>query len=163
VAKKKAPNPASAEPTIENRRARHDYTIHETLEVGLVLDGTEVKSVRASRVSIGEGYVTATEEPPSLVLHNMSVGEYQPAGGAQPKGDRPRALLAHKREIKRLARQIQQKGFTIVPLKLYWKNGFAKLLIGVGEGRGKTDKRRAIAERDHKRDIERAMSKRMKF
>lgn len=163
MAKKPKANPAAAEPTVENRRARHDYTIHETLEVGIVLAGSEVKPVRAGRISLGEGYVTATEHPPTLSLHSVNIGEYGPAGTFQHTPDRPRRLLAHKREIQKLARASMVKGFTLVPLKLYWKNGFAKLLVGVGEGRGKTDKRHAIAQREHQRDIDRAMSKRIKF
>lgn len=161
--KKPKVNPASAEPTVENRRARHDYTIHDTLEVGLVLAGSEVKPVRAGRISLGEGYITATEQPPVLSLHNVNIGEYGPAGAFQHKLDRPRRLLAHKREIQKLARASMLKGFTLIPLKLYWKNGYAKLLVGVGEGRGKTDKRHAIAERQMKREVDRAMSKRMKY
>ncbi|MEM1329915.1 MAG: SsrA-binding protein SmpB [Planctomycetota bacterium] len=162
MAKKKV-NPASAEPVIENRRARHDYAIGDTLEVGLKLHGSEVKAVRSGRISLQEGYVVATESPVGLFLHSVTVGDYQPAGPFGHTGDRPRVLLAHKREILKLARQTQQKGLTIVPLKLYWKNGMAKLEIGVGEGRNRQDKRDAIAEREHKRDMERAMSRRMKF
>ena len=155
-------NPGSAEPTIENRRARYDYAIGETLEVGIRLYGPEVKSVRAGRVSLGEGYVTAEVTPPSLVLHNVTIGEYAPAASFNSPESRRRVLLAHKREIIRLHRSTMQKGMTIVPLKLYWKNGFAKLLIGLGEGRGHADKRNAITEREHKRDIERAMSVRQR-
>ncbi len=152
---------SSATPTIENRRARHDYHILETLEVGLVLHGSEVKSVRASNISLQEGYVSAREAPLSLTLHGVSIGEYQPSGANQHAMGRTRTLLAHKREILKLARMVDQKGMTIIPLKLYFKNGYAKLLIGVGRGKASHDKRHAIAEREHKRDMDRAMSKRM--
>ncbi|MEM9065113.1 MAG: SsrA-binding protein SmpB [Planctomycetota bacterium] len=163
MAKKPKVNPASAEPTVENRRARHDYTIHDTLEVGIKLHGSEVKAVRAGRISLGEGYVTAELAPLGLHLHNATIGDYDPAGPFGHAQGRIRTLLAHKREIEKLFRQTQQKGFTLVPLKLYWKHGYAKLLIGLGEGRGKADKRHAITEREQKRDMDRAMSKRMKF
>jgi len=152
---------SSATPTIENRRARHDYHILETLEVGIILHGSEVKAVRASNINISQGYISAREAPLSLTLHGASIGEYQPSGANQHSMGRVRVLLAHKREILKLARMVDQKGMTIVPLKLYFKNGYAKLLIGVGQGKAAHDKRHAIAEREHKRDMDRAMSKRM--
>jgi SsrA-binding protein len=158
---KKKPDKSSATPTIDNRRARHDYHILETLEVGIILHGSEVKSVRASNISLREGYVSAREHPLELTLHNVSIGEYQPSGANQHSMGRVRKLLAHKRETKKLARMVDQKGMTIVPLKLYFKNGYAKLLIGVGQGKASHDKRHSIAEREHKRDMDRAMSKRM--
>ncbi len=161
MAKKKKINPAHAEPTIENRRARHEYTIVDTLEVGVVLAGSEVKSVRAGQVSLNEGFVLASTEPRhAMTLHQTSIGEYGPAGGRQHKLDRVRFLLAHKREIVKLAKELDQKGVTIVPLKLYFKDGRAKILLGVGVGRAAHDKRRAIADREHKRELRRLMSKR---
>lgn len=147
-------------PTVENRRARHEYFIGDTLEVGIVLAGSEVKSVRDGNVSIAEGYVTIDGEPPQLMLRNVTIGEYPPAGQVQHEIGRRRRLLAHRREIKRLARQMDQKGVTIVPLKLYFKNGFAKLLIGLGTGKQQHDKRQTIKERDIDRELRRAMSKR---
>ena len=147
-------------PHIENRKARHDYTISDTLEVGMVLTGPEVKSVRGGEVSLAEGYVRVQEKPPALYLHGATIGEYAPAGGKTHRMDRTRLLLAHKREIHKLARQVDQKGMTVLPLKLYFKNGYAKLLIGVGKGRTKYDKRRAISERETRRDIDRATSRR---
>lgn len=162
MAKKKTDH--SETPTIENRKARYDYHIHDTLEVGIALQGSEVKSVRDSQVSLGEGYVRLETDPPCLFLHGVNIGEYGPAGPAGNKRQhhptRTRVLLAHRREILKLARQVTQKGMTIVPLKLYFKDGYAKLLIGVAEGKAKHDKRHAIAERQAKRDIARAMSKR---
>lgn len=158
MAKQKKKNPT---PVIENRRARHDYHIGDTLEVGIVLLGSEVKAVRDSNVSIAEGYVTATEEPLGLALHSVNIGPYGPSGPLSHPPVRVRELLAHKREIVKLARQVAQKGVTIVPLKMYFKDGFAKLLIGVGTGKSRYDKRDAIAKRETDRDIQRAMSKRM--
>ena len=113
-------------------------------------------------MTLGEGYVTAEISPLGLHLHNANIGDYDPAGPFGHAAGRVRTLLAHKREIEKLHRQTQHKGFTLVPLKLYWKHGYAKLLIGLGEGRGKVDKRHAITEREQKRDMDRAMSKRMK-
>ncbi len=152
--------PKSDSPVIENRRARFDYFIHDTLETGIVLDGSEVKPIRAGNCSIGEGYVKVEISPPRLLLFGMSVGEYQPAGSRQHVTDRSRTLLAHKREIEKLHRQVMQKGMTIIPLRLYFKSGFAKVLIGVAEGKSAHDKRHSIAEREANRDIDRAMSRR---
>lgn len=157
MAKKRKDQPAN----IENRKARYDYAIGDTLEVGIALHGTEVKAVRDGKISLAEGYVRAEESPPGLYLHSVNIGEYAPAGALQHAATRTRKLLAHKREILKLVRQVDQKGVTIVPLKLYFKDGWAKLLIGVGKGKAAHDKRHAIGERDAKRDIDRAMSKRM--
>lgn len=150
------------DPVIENRKARHDYEILETLEVGIVLRGDEVKSIRNGHASIAEGYVRATESPPALNLHQVNIEEYKFAGPLRGKPHRVRVLLAHKREILKLAKESNVKGMTIVPLKLYFKNGFAKLLIGLGKGRTAHDKRDAIGKREAARDIQRAMSKRLR-
>ncbi|MCA3006412.1 MAG: SsrA-binding protein SmpB [Planctomycetaceae bacterium] len=145
---------------IENRRAHFDYAIGETLECGIKLHGPEVKSVREGKVSLQEGFVRADVTPPSLWLHQVNIAEYGPAGRLQDAPTRTRKLLAHKQEILRMLRATEAKGATLVPLKLYFKNGYAKLLIGVGIGRKKADKRQAIAERESKREIARAMSRR---
>ncbi len=149
------------EPEIANRRARHDYAISDTLEVGIVLTGSEVKSIREGRASIAEGYVRAEMEPrPVLMLHSTTVQEYGPAaGGHNPK--RVRTLLAHKRQIRKLFAQTQTKGVTIVPLKMYFKDGMVKVQIGLGVGKAKHDKRQDIREREDDRALRRAMSKRM--
>lgn len=148
-------------PTIENRKARHDYAIEDTIEVGIKLTGSEVKSVRDGRVSLAEGYVRVQENPPELSLHSINIAVYPPAGAQQHKPTRTRPLLAHKREILKLYREVSQKGVSLVPLKMYFKNGYAKVLVGVGKGRGQSDKRQALAEREAKREIDRAMSHRM--
>lgn len=152
-------------PQIENRRARFDYHIGETLECGMVLWGPEVKSLRAGQASLGEGYVAAESEPPSLWLHGVMIAEYGPAGpvggsSGQPLATRTRKLLAHKREIVKLFKAASVKGNTLVPLKIYFKNGYAKCLVGVGTGKKAHDKRQTIKERESQRDIDRAMSKR---
>lgn len=156
----------SGERVIENRRSRFEYAIGETLETGMKLHGWEVKSVRGGQVSLGEGWVSAEIDParggPALFLHGVNIAEYGPAAAMGLKPVRMRKLLAHKREVLRMWKAAQIKGNTLVPLKVYFKNGFAKCLIGVGTGRKKHDKRQAIAERESKRDIDRAMSKKAK-
>lgn len=148
------------ERVIDNRKARFDYHIIDTLECGIVLRGSEVKTIREGEVSLAEGYVRATAEPPSLVMYSVNIGDYGPAGAMGHKRTRTRILLAHKREILKLARLSDVKGMTIVPLKVYFKDGFAKVLIGLGEGKAMHDKRQTIAKRDAKRDMDRAMSRR---
>jgi SsrA-binding protein len=149
------------EPTIENRKARHQYHILDTIECGMKLVGTEVKSVRAGQISLAEGFVRATEPPPRLTLHGVHIAEYPPAGQAsQHNPARTRTLLAQKREILKLVDRTREPGVTLVPLKVYFLRGVAKLLVGVAKGKGKADKRQDIARREAKRDIDRAMSKR---
>ena len=145
-------------PTILNRKARHDYLIEETLEVGVVLVGSEVKSARDGGVSLAEGYVRADENPPGLTLHGVHIREYPPAAGRQHDPTRTRRLLAHKREILRLARASRVKGVTIVPLRMYFTRGRAKLEIAIARGKRRGDKRETIEKREAQRDIDRAMS-----
>ncbi|HLP84899.1 MAG TPA: SsrA-binding protein SmpB [Phycisphaerales bacterium] len=142
----------------ENRKARHDYVIEETLECGIVLTGSEIKSVRDKQISIGEGWVRVTENPPTLMLQQVHIGEYKPAGALGHKPVRGRVLLAKKGEILKIARKFS-KGTTIVPLKMYFKGGWAKVLIGVGRGAKSHDKREAIKQKDAKREMSRAMSR----
>lgn len=162
MAKKK--EDTSNERVIENRKARFDYHILETLETGIMLRGSEVKSVRSGIVSLAEGFVRPQAVPPALLLYGVNIGEYGPAGAPgsalQHKATRARVLLAHKREIAKIAKQMNEKGLTIVPLKMYFKNGFAKVLIGVAKGKTRSDKRDSISKREAQRDIQRAMSKR---
>lgn len=149
------------EPDIHNRKARHDYEISDTLECGVVLLGSEVKSIRAGRVSLQEGYVRAQESPLTLDLHAVHIDQYMNAGALGHKTDSVRKLLAHKREIRKLARATQEKGITIIPLRMYFKEGRIKVLIGLGKGKRSHDKRNTIKEREMRRDIDRAMSKRV--
>ena len=142
------------EPTIENRRARHDYFVEETLECGLKLTGTEVKSVRSGEVSLQEGYVEASESPPGLTLLGAHIAEYPQADERrQHRPDRPRVLLAHRREIVKMAIAARAKGMTIVPLKLYFVRGRAKLLIGLAKGKKQYDKRADIRKREAEREM----------
>jgi SsrA-binding protein len=148
------------EPSIENRKARHDYFIEDTLECGISLTGTEIKSVRTGQVSLAEGYARATDEPPTLELIGVHIAEYTPAGPAnQHNPTRARTLLAHKREIRKLAVRTRERGATLIPLKVYFVRGRAKLLLGLAVGKQKGDKRRAIENRQAKRDMDRAMKR----
>lgn len=154
-------NKHDGDPVIANRRARHEYHFTDTLEVGIVLEGSEVKSIREGRASIAEGYVRAELEPaPRLMLHSTTVQEYGPAAGGHAP-TRVRTLLAHKRQIGKLHQQAQQKGVTIIPLRMYFKNGKVKVEIGLGTGKAKHDKRQDIRERESDRALRRAMSKKM--
>jgi len=160
--KKKNKKGATVEPEILNRKARHQYHIDERLEVGMRLTGTEVKSVRGGKVSLGEGYVVAKFPPARLTLHGVHISEYENASAAfQHKPTRVRELLAHKREIEKLHSKSQVRGMTIVPLRVYFKNGVAKLEVGLARGKAQHDKREDIKEREAKRDMDRAMSRRM--
>ncbi len=148
------------EPVIENRKARHNYFVERTLEVGVALRGSEVKSIRAGLASIAEGYVRAEAEPCALTLYGVHIGEYAPARGIHHHPAlRSRALLAHKREILKLATESEAKGTTIVPLKMYFKDGRVKLLIGVARGKQHHDRRQDLKQRESDRELQRAMTR----
>ena len=141
----------------QNRRAHHDYFILETIEAGLVLSGTEVKSLRLGKASLAEAY--ATVEGAEAWIRQMHIPPYEQGNRWNLDPIRRRKLLLHKAEIETLRTAVEQKGQTIVPLKLYFAGGRAKLLIGVAKGKKTFDKRHAIAERDAKREMERARSR----
>ena len=146
-------------PTIENRKARHDYFIEETIEAGIVLVGSEIKSVRAGRVNLTEGYVRV--ENGEAFLLNTHISPWQQAGTYfNHEPTRPRKLLLHQQEITRLRIKVAQKGLTLVPLKLYFVRGRAKLEVGLAKGKKLYDKREAIGERDAQRDMERELRER---
>lgn len=196
---KSAKSEAAAGPVIENRRARFDYAIVDTVEAGIVLRGSEVKSIRDGKASLAEGFVRAeygslragpgasevkdsgAEAPkgsggrakkpvrrrayePGLFLHQVNIAEYPPAGPtgsvAQHKPTRVRTLLVHTRELARMAKEVQTKGCALIPLKIYFKNGKAKLLVGIGKSKAHSDKRQTIAKRDAQRDMDRALARR---
>lgn len=140
-----------------NKKARFDYFIEDTLEAGIVLQGTEVKSLRAGRVSIAECY--AGEHEGELYLYNLYIPDYGHAGAhLQHNHKRPRKLLLHKREMSRLLGEISKAGITLVPLSLYFTpRGIAKLELGVAKGKKQHDKRATIKERDWNRDKARIM------
>lgn len=144
----------------QNRRARHDYSIGTTYEAGLVLSGTEVKSLRAGRATLGEAYATVKDGEVWIV--NLHIPEYSAGTWTNHQPRRTRKLLLHRKEIAELARAVDQKGMAIVPLSLYFKDGYAKVELGVGQGRKTYDKRHAIAARDAKREEDRAVRARVK-
>jgi SsrA-binding protein len=147
---------STAAPVIDNRRARHDYFIDETIEAGIALVGSEIKSVRSGRVNLTEGYVRV--ERGEAWLLNTHISPWPQAGTHfNHEPIRPRKLLLHAEEISRLKAKVAQKGLTLVPLKLYFVRGRAKLEIGVARGKKLYDKRDSLAERDSQRDIARAL------
>jgi SsrA-binding protein len=144
-----------------NRRARHEYAVDETLEAGLVLTGTEIKSIRAGRVNLAEAY--ARIERGEAWLIGAHIAPYEQGNRNNHEPIRTRKLLLHRDQIAELVGRTQAKGFTLVPLKLYIRNGMAKLELGVARGKKEHDKRRAIAERDMRRELERATKERVKL
>ncbi len=138
-----------------NRKAQHDYHIVRTLEAGLSLRGTEIKSIREGRVSIREAYVRPDDGEVWLV--GAHIAHYAPAGAANHDPTRRRRLLLHKRQIEELRREVEGHGVTIVPLRLYLKGGRAKLEIAVGRGKKHYDKRADIAKKDADRQMQRAL------
>ncbi len=149
-------------PAIENRKVRHEYHIEDSIEVGIVLRGSEVKSLRNGQASLAEGWVRATERPLTLQLHGVHIAEYNNASPAhQHDPIRTRTLLAHKREIKKLATFSQSQGNTLVPLKIYFQNNKAKVLVGFASGKRKSDKRQDLAKRAAQREMDRAMKRKM--
>lgn len=145
---------AAPTPTILNRRARHDYAIEETYECGIALAGSEVKSIREGRADLRDAY--ARVEDGEVWLYGMHVTPYAfSRGDLDP--DRRRRLLLHRREIDELARATAQRGVTLVPLRLYFRDRRVKVELGVGRGKRSYDKRQAIAERDARREAERAL------
>ncbi len=136
-----------------NRKAFHEYHIEDRYEAGIVLTGTEIKSVRASRVSLREGYVMVRGD--ELWLMDVHIAPYEQAGIWMHDPKRPRKLLLHRREIDRLIDQVQIKGYTIVPLQMYLKGKRAKVEIGLARGKRQYDKRAAIASRDEERRLNR--------
>jgi SsrA-binding protein len=141
-----------------NRRALHDYEILERHEAGIALTGSEIKSVREGKVSLQEAY--ARPEHGEVWLQGAHIAEYGPASrfGHEPR--RPRRLLLHRREIREIEREVQQKGLTLIPLRLYLKNGLAKVELALARGRRQYDKREAIAKREAQREVERALRRR---
>ena len=137
-----------------NRRARHEYEILETLEAGLVLRGTEVKSLRAGLVNFKDSYATVRNS--EVWLLGCHISPYSHGTDANHAPERDRKLLLHDREIKRLTGKIAERGLTLVPLKLYFKNGRAKLEVGLARGKKLHDKRSALREREVKREMDKA-------
>jgi|SRR5690554_2660314 len=142
-------------PTIQNRKAYHDYQIDETYEAGIVLQGTEVKSLRDGKANFTDAFAFIQNE--EVWLREFHISPYKFGSFSNHEPRRQRKLLLSKKEIRELDKFIQQKGYTLVPLKLYFKGGYAKVLIGVARGKKKFDKRESIKEKDTKRDMQRSI------
>src|SRR5215475_6620575 len=140
-----------------NRRARFDYHIEETYEAGIVLTGGEVKSLREGRANLKDSY--GRVDKGELVLFNAHISNYEPAHYFNVEPTRTRKLLMHKKEIMRLMGKVQEQGLTLIPLRLYFKKGYAKVELALARGKKLYDKRSTIREREVKRDIERGMQR----
>jgi len=142
----------------ENRRARRDYELLERVEAGVVLTGSEVKSARAGKVQLGQAYADVREGEAWLV--GASIAEYAQGGSFGHVPDRDRKLLLHRGEIDSLYGKVREKGLTLVPTRMYFKDGRVKVELALARGRERADKRRVLAERDAQRQIERALKRR---
>jgi SsrA-binding protein len=140
-----------------NRRARFDFQVEDTYEAGLSLTGSEVKSLRGGNLSLSDAY--AQPRGLELFLVNCRIGEYSPAAMFGHPPLRDRKLLMKREEIEKIRGKVEQRGYTLIPLSLYFKQGWAKVELGLAKGRKHEDRREAIAERETKREIDRAMSK----
>ena len=154
---KAKPGPASI---ATNRKARHDYAILDTLEAGLVLTGTEVKSLREGRASLVEGYATVTDD--EVWLRDVYIPEYFQGTWNNHSARRPRKLLLHRREIARLTILMRESGHALIPLRLYFVDGRVKVELAVARGKKQYDKRQSLAERDAAREVERVVGERYK-
>lgn len=150
--------PGQDKPLAQNRKARHDYEIIETYEAGLVLKGTEIKSIRKGKMNIQDAYVSINQG--EAWLKNAHVSEYDHGNIFNHDPLRDRKLLLHKEEIIKMSQQVKLMGMTLIPLKVYLVRGRAKLLFGLARGKNKYDKRHALKEQQAKRDIDRALKNR---
>jgi SsrA-binding protein len=141
----------------QNRKARHDYHIDDTFEAGLVLTGTEVKSLREGRASLVDGY--AVVQDGEVWLHNVHIPQYTQGTWTNHEPRRVRKLLLHREQIRKLTAKTKESGLTIIPTALYFKDGYAKVEIGVARGKKSYDKRHSLAEREAKRDADRAIAR----
>jgi SsrA-binding protein len=147
--------PSGEKLIVDNRRARHDYHLSDRVEAGLVLSGTEVKSLRGGEATLRQAYAEVRDGEAWLV--GLHVPEYSEGNRANHDPDRPRKLLLHRREIDRLSSAVAEKGFTLVPTRLYFKGGRVKVEVALARGKELRDKRRDIAARDAQRQIEREL------
>jgi len=148
-------------PLAQNKKASHDYFIEDTYEAGMVLMGTEIKSIRSGKVNISDSFATIRNG--EAFIHNMHISAFEQGNRFNPVDPtRARKLLMKKQEISKLLGASKQQGYAIVPLKIYIKNGYAKILIGLGKGKKQYDKRETDAKRDAQRDIQRALREKQK-
>ena len=139
----------------QNKKARHDYTIIDTMEAGIVLQGTEIKSSRNSRINLKDGFARVRNG--EAFLYNVHISPYEQGNIFNHDPLRTRKLLLHKKQIARLAGELKNAGITIVPLKVYLKDGYAKVLIGIGKGKRQYDKRETLKRKDVDRQISRTL------
>ena len=154
-----SPDTARTKTLATNRRARHTYQVEDSFECGLALAGTEVKSMRTGKFSFSDAYGRIKDD--ELWLVGFHISQYDHASVFNHEPDRERKLLAHKQEIIRLKRKVDERGFTLIPLRVYLKNGLVKVELGICRGKKLVDKRHSIKERDQKRDAERELRRRM--
>lgn len=142
----------------QNRKARYEYTIMDTIEAGIVLKGTEIKAIRAGRINLKDGYAGLSRG--EMWLYNVHIAPFEQGNRFNHDPRRTRKLLFKKKEIDALVGQVNQSGVTLVPLKVYLKNGVAKVLIGIAKGKKKYDKRESLKRKDQEREIQRALKNR---
>ncbi|WMM90975.1 SsrA-binding protein SmpB [Heyndrickxia coagulans] len=142
----------------QNKKASHDYFIEETYEAGIVLQGTEIKSIRAGRVNLRDSF--ARVENGEVFVYGMHISPYEQGNRYNHDPLRPRKILLHKKEIDRLAGVTKEKGYALIPLKIYIKNGYAKVLLGLARGKKNYDKRESLKKKEAAREIERAFKAR---
>lgn len=148
-------------PLAQNKKASHDYFIEDTYEAGMVLMGTEIKSLRTGRANLNDAFATIRNG--EIFLHNMHISPFEQGNRNNPTDPtRARKLLLHKVQIHKLLGLSKQEGYTLVPLKVYVRNGYAKVLIGIGKGKKQYDKREAAAKRDSQRDLQRILREKQK-
>jgi SsrA-binding protein len=152
------PRPQGQKLIVDNRRARHDYVLTDRVEAGIVLSGTEVKALRAGLVQLGQAFAEVRDG--ELWLVGASIAEWVGGNRQNHVPDRDRKLLLHRREIDSLYGKVREKGLTLVPTRMYFKDGRVKVELALGRGKEKADKRRAIADRDAQRQMERALKAR---
>lgn len=139
----------------QNKKANFEYAIEETIEAGIVLQGTEIKSIRAGRVNLRDSFARIDRGEVRII--NMHISPYEQGNRFNHDPTRTRKLLLHRKQIDKLIGQTQQQGYSLVPIKMYIKDGFAKILLGVGKGKKKYDKREDLKQKQMKRDVERAV------
>ena len=143
----------------ENRKARHDYAIHETFEAGIELVGTEVKALRAGKANLKDAYAQITKTA-ELYVYNLHISPYEQGNQFNHEPLRPRRLLLHRAEIRRLIGKVKEKGYALIPLKLYFTHGLVKMEFALATGKKLYDKRQTMAEKDAKREMDRTLKER---
>ena len=143
----------------ENRKSRHDYSIHETFEAGIELVGTEVKSLRAGKANLKDAYAQITKTA-EVYVYNLHISPYEQGNQFNHEPLRPRRLLLHRAEIRRLIGKVKEKGYALIPLKMYFTHGLVKMELALATGKKLYDKRQSMAEKDAKREMDRTLKER---